>query len=154
MKNNKNKKKSDCSGVSEKKKALPLKAIVTALGIIAFVAGIFFVTRPAVDKERPSGLLEETRPVLPASQFSGRIALAYQYAAEIPEVIDRQFCYCYCKKNFKHKSLLTCFTDNHGAQCNICQNEVIRSHELNRNGTPVTEIKKIIDSEFGKSGHS
>ncbi|MBI5187338.1 MAG: hypothetical protein HZA01_16655 [Nitrospinae bacterium] len=135
---------------------MPVKAIVSILGTVAFVAGVFFITRPGADREKASGGLRETRPVLAAGQFSGKTAMAYQYAAEIPVVIDRQFCYCYCEKNFNHKSLLTCFVGDHGAECGICQDEVIRSYELRRSGASIEEIKKAIDAEFGANpaGHA
>lgn len=154
MKNNK--KKSGDSGVSKKKNATLLKGIAAILGAATFVAGVFFVARPDADREKALGGLRETRPVLAAGQFSGKTAMAYRYAAEIPEVIDRQFCYCYCEKNFNHKSLLTCFVGDHGAECDICQDEVIRSYELRRGGASMEEIKKAIDSEFGENngGHA
>lgn len=59
--------------------------------------------------------LRETQPVLSAGLFSGAAAVAYQRAAEIPQVLDQLYCYCRCKENFGHKSLLTCFATRHGA---------------------------------------
>ncbi len=41
---------------------------------------------------------------------------AYAAAATHRDVLDRVFCYCYCERPpFLHKSLLSCFTDRHGA---------------------------------------
>ena len=59
----------------------------------------------------------ETRPVLDPFQFSARrAALAYAAARKYPGVMDQLFCYCYCNRPpFNHKSLLSCFTDRHGA---------------------------------------
>lgn len=134
----------------------PLRIASVVVGMVLVVAAVFFISRPDAEKgvKRIPGQLLETRPVLPYSQFSGKTATAYRYAAETPEVVDRQFCYCYCEKNFGHKTLLTCFTDDHGAKCGICQNEAIRAHELLQQGVSMEEIKKTIDAEFSKSKHS
>jgi hypothetical protein len=57
----------------------------------------------------------ETRPVLDPSLFSGMARTAYAAAKKYPEVMDQVFCYCTCDEPpFHHKSLLSCFTDNHG----------------------------------------
>jgi hypothetical protein len=58
----------------------------------------------------------ETRPVLSPSLFVGRAREAYAAAKQYPEVMDQVFCYCTCDEPpTYHKSLLSCFTDNHGA---------------------------------------
>lgn len=59
--------------------------------------------------------LQENRPTLSPELFSGKVRRAYEIAREIPEVLDRLYCYCRCKENFAHKNLLSCFIDNHAA---------------------------------------
>lgn len=57
----------------------------------------------------------ETRPVLDPSLFTGMTREAYAGAKKYPDVMDQVFCYCECDEPpFNHKSLLSCFTDNHG----------------------------------------
>lgn len=57
----------------------------------------------------------ETRPVLHPSLFKGMASAAYAAAKKYPGVMDQVFCYCKCDEPpFNHKSLLSCFTDNHG----------------------------------------
>ena len=80
--------------------------------------------------------------------FSGKAALAYKYAAEIPKVIDSQFCYCYCKKDHNHKTLLTCFTSTHGSKCDICMDEVIYAHGLYEDGLSLDQIVVAVDKKF------
>jgi hypothetical protein len=41
--------------------------------------------------------------------------VAHQVAREIPDVLDRLYCYCGCDKHAGHESLLSCYTDNHAA---------------------------------------
>lgn len=58
----------------------------------------------------------ETRPVLDPSLFTGQARAAYAAAKKYPEVMNQVFCYCYCNaRPFYHKTLLSCFTDKHGA---------------------------------------
>ena len=59
----------------------------------------------------------ETRPVLDPLRFSQRGARqAYLAAQRHPQVLDRVYCYCFCDRPpANHKSLLSCFTDLHGA---------------------------------------
>lgn len=73
--------------------------------------------RPSMHPATPTGgkLLQETKPPLSASLFVGKVAEAYQVAHEIPEVLDKLYCYCGCDKSVGHKSLLSCFTDSHAA---------------------------------------
>ena len=57
----------------------------------------------------------ETRPTLDPALFVGKARAAHQVAREIPDVLDRLYCYCECDKHAGHKSLLSCFTDGHAA---------------------------------------
>jgi len=47
--------------------------------------------------------------------FVGKTAAAYQVAREIPETLAQIYCYCRCDKSVGHKSLLYCFSDDHGS---------------------------------------
>ncbi len=46
-----------------------------------------------------------------------RVREAYRIAKEIPWVLDSIYCYCKCEESpaFRHKSLLSCYVDNHAA---------------------------------------
>ena len=57
----------------------------------------------------------ETRPTLDPARFVGKAALTHQVAREIPDTLDRLYCYCECDKHMGHKSLLSCYTDGHAA---------------------------------------
>lgn len=90
----------------------------------------------------------ETRPTLSPARFTGKTAAAYAVAREIPEVLDHMHCYCDCKKKHNHKSLLTCYVTEHGAECDICIDEAIRAYELYKQGKDILTIRKMIDREF------
>jgi hypothetical protein len=71
--------------------------------------------RPAMTGERLEMARRETRPTLDPAQFTGKAALAYQVAREIPEVLDQLQCYCACRSQYGHVSLLSCYVDGHGS---------------------------------------
>ncbi len=70
---------------------------------VATVADVFPVAR------------RETKPMLDPALFSGKARLAYEVAAAIPNTLDQLTCYCGCVQSFGHKSLLSCYTDEHGS---------------------------------------
>jgi hypothetical protein len=119
--------------------------------MVVFLAALYFYTRPATESRAhvdPASALVEVRPVLSPDMFTGKAALAYKYAAEISKVIDSQFCYCYCKKDHGHKTLLTCFTNKHGAKCDVCIDEVLYAYELHKEGKSIDDIIVAIDKRF------
>jgi len=122
------------------------------ISFIALILSIVYAATKAVEYRTPiapaTGQLIETRPVMSSAFYTGKVAEAYRIAAEIPKVIDSQFCYCYCKKNHQHKTLLTCFTNKHGSKCDICINEVLYAYELYKQGKTLDEIIVSVDKKF------
>ena len=122
------------------------------LGSIALTLAIVYsITKPPehVEPVAPAtGKLIETRPVMSSAFYTGKVAEAYRIAAEIPKIIDSQFCYCYCKKNHQHKTLLTCFTSEHGSKCETCMDEVLYAYQLYKRGKALDEIIAAIDKKF------
>jgi hypothetical protein len=106
-----------------------LYALLAVLALsLAAVTGLWLwaraLPRPAVADGTPAvsasapGLAvarRETRPTLDPTRFVGKARLAHQVAREIPDVLDRLYCYCECDKHRGHKSLLSCYTDGHAA---------------------------------------
>ncbi|MEE9591288.1 MAG: CYCXC family (seleno)protein [Thermodesulfobacteriota bacterium] len=90
----------------------------------------------------------ETRETMSPVFFTGRVAKAYRIAREIPEVIDSLYCYCRCKENYGHKSLLTCFVDEHGASCDVCMEEAVMAYNMYNKGKEIVSIRKAIDRRF------
>ncbi|MBE9528606.1 MAG: hypothetical protein IME99_05155 [Proteobacteria bacterium] len=92
----------------------------------------------------------ETRETLPPYYFTGETAKAYKIAQEIPEVLDSLYCYCDCKKHMGHKSLLTCYVNEHGAYCDICINEALTAAQMHADGADIETIRKVVDETFSK----
>jgi hypothetical protein len=60
----------------------------------------------------------ETRATLDPDLFKdARVKSAYQAAREVPWLLDSIPCYCFCEESpaFQHKSLLSCYVDDHAA---------------------------------------
>ncbi|MBI3015438.1 MAG: hypothetical protein HYY65_10340 [Candidatus Tectomicrobia bacterium] len=108
--------------LSPPKKQGKAAILVLALAVILVAAvGIYYISRPSAGPARTSQASpaeyprRETRPTLSPAMFTGEVAATYQVAQEIPEVLDQLYCYCKCRENFGHKSLLTCYVDRHAS---------------------------------------
>ena len=100
---------------------------------------------PAYHKDTASA-----RPVkvtLDPELFSGKIRQAYQVAREIPETLAQLPCYCYCDQGFGHKSLHSCYEDDHSAHCSTCVDEALMAYQLQKeqNLSPAQIRARIID---------
>lgn len=71
-------------------------------------------------------------PTLEPEQFTGPTRAAYKAVKEIPQTIAQLPCYCYCDESFGHKSLHSCFEDDHGAHCAVCVNEVLMAYKMEK----------------------
>jgi hypothetical protein len=69
---------------------------------------------------------------LDPSIFAGSVRSAYQVVKEIPETIAQLPCYCRCDTGMGHKSLHTCFVDDHAANCGICTNSALKAYKLQK----------------------
>jgi hypothetical protein len=54
---------------------------------------------------------------------------------------------------FRHRTLLTCFTDNHAAGCGICLSEARLAAQLKEKGVSDAEIKATVESVHKTDGH-
>lgn len=94
--------------------------------------------------------LKNLPPVLPASQFTGLTRMAYAAVKEIPQTIAQLPCYCHCDEGFGHKSLQTCFVDDHAAHCATCIEEALLAYKLQKEErlTPA-QIRERIIAQYG-----
>lgn len=71
-------------------------------------------------------------PTLSPAKFIGKAKEAYQVAQEIPRTLAQLPCYCHCDQSFGHKSLHSCFVDDHAAHCAVCVDEALLAYQLER----------------------
>lgn len=90
-------------------------------------------------------------PTLPPEQFTGLVRDAYRAVREIPETIAQMPCYCHCDRGMGHKSLYSCFEDDHASHCAVCVNEALLTLKLEREGklSPAQIRDKIVE-QFGQ----
>ena len=71
-------------------------------------------------------------PTLEPEKFTGITRDAYRAVRQIPTTIAQLPCYCHCDEGFGHKSLYSCFEDDHAAHCAVCVNEALLALKLER----------------------
>lgn len=90
-------------------------------------------------------------PTLAPEKFTGLTRDAYRAAREIPVTLAQMPCYCYCDRGMGHKSLYSCFEDDHAAHCAVCVNEALLAYQLEKEGKLSTEqIRDRINETWGK----
>jgi len=88
-------------------------------------------------------------PTLDPDKFTGRQRDAYRAVREVPQLIAQLPCYCYCDRGFGHKSLHSCYVDDHAAHCAVCVDEVLEAYKLQQRGLSAMQIREQIIAQFG-----
>ncbi len=102
---------------------------------------------PAHYEQPPS--LSSLGPTLSPDKFTGMTRAAYQAAWEIPQTIAQMPCYCHCDQSLGHKSLHSCFEDDHAAHCAVCAGEALMAYRLQKERKlSVTQIRERIIAEY------
>ena len=85
-------------------------------------------------------------PTLPPAEFFGKTREAYIVAQKIPQTLAQLPCYCECDRGFGHKSLHTCFMDDHASHCAVCVDEALLAYKLQQEDklTPEQVRERII----------
>ena len=71
-------------------------------------------------------------PTLDPASFTGITRDAYRAAREIPVTLAQLPCYCHCDQGFGHKSLYSCFQDDHASHCDVCVREALLALKLEK----------------------
>ena len=125
---------------------------------IAGVAGAALLGVLALSRQANAAPHPDPRPgatadrVLPPAMVPHVIGSGEAYAAAraMPGLLDGIYCHCECAKNFGHRSLLTCFESDHGANCNICMGEATLAARLAAQGNSLRQIRSAIDRQFSR----
>jgi hypothetical protein len=102
---------------------------------------------PAHFEQAPSR--SSLAPTLAPEKFEGLTRDAYKAVREIPVTIAQLPCYCHCDRGFGHKSLYSCFEDDHAAHCAVCVNEALLALKLEKEGRTASQIRDQIIEKFG-----
>lgn len=91
----------------------------------------------------------ETKKVLDPMRYKmQKQMISYGVAGKIPQVLDQIYCFCGCSHSIGHKSLLSCFTDDHAANCGICMDQALLADKMTNNGGSIIEIVDAMDAQF------
>jgi hypothetical protein len=90
-------------------------------------------------------------PTLNPESFTGITRDAYRAVKEIPVTIAQLPCYCHCDQGFGHKSLYSCFEDDHAAHCDVCVREALLALKLEKEQklTPA-QIRDTIVAQYSR----
>ena len=124
--------------------------VVLVLAVVVVLAGVtWFVLRPG--EQLAGSLATAVRPhTLSPSQFAGdtKAQAAYQVAQDIPEVLEQLPCFCGCMLHYGHKNNLFCFSDTHGAGCDLCENIALDARDMHKQGLSIEKIKQTIIDRY------
>lgn len=86
-------------------------------------------------------------PTLAPDKFIGKTREAYRVAKQIPATLAQLPCYCECDRGFGHKSLHSCFEDDHASHCAVCVDEALLAYKLQTQNkmTPEQVRQRIIE---------
>ena len=149
------------------------RGVLVGIGVVALVAVVAALTArgaspapakaPGAASAQPGqnscSVCLERNPVLDPAKYAGwndaDVAKAYIVAQQYPATIDLLHCFCECEESPKHhhKTLLTCFTTDHGASCGICQHEALLAGKLKREGASDEEVENVVESLMKTDGH-
>jgi Protein of unknown function with PCYCGC motif len=104
---------------------------------------------PAYFKEPPA--IKSLPATLSPELFSGETREAYQIAKEIPQTLAQLPCFCYCDYSVGHKSLHSCFEDEHSAGCPLCQDSARMAKELKAEGLSIDQIREKLIAKYSSS---
>jgi Protein of unknown function with PCYCGC motif len=103
---------------------------------------------PAHFKEAPS--LSSLAPTLPPERFVGPAQQAYAAARAIPQTLAQLPCYCHCDRGMGHKSLHSCFEDDHAAHCAVCVDEALLAYRLQKEeNLSAEQVRQKIIEKYG-----
>src|SRR5262245_4992960 len=96
--------------------------------------------------------ITELRATLPPTNFVGKAREAYEAVRQAPQLIAQMPCYCHCDRSLGHKSLHSCFEDDHAATCATCIQEALTAYALQKQGLSPEKIRERIIAEFSDVG--
>jgi hypothetical protein len=128
-----------------------IRHVVVGLALVVVVLGLVATRGANAGHPAPRAGLTAA-DVAPASRYAAypRIAEVYEMAAQIPGVLDGLYCHCDCSRHSDHRSLLTCFQDDHGAACDVCLTEAALAFRMTTEGRSLKEIRAAVDGLYGQ----
>ena len=130
------------------KSPTPESAGSTSSPAVASHSGTAHSHSARVPAYQSASQLDKLASTLPPAKFAGKARDAYKVAQEIPQTLAQLPCYCECDQSFGHKSLQTCFVDDHASHCSVCVDEALLAYKLQKEDklSPDQVREKIIET--------
>ena len=90
---------------------------------------------------------------LAPTRFFGKTRQAYEIAGKIPLTLSQLPCYCHCDETVGHKSLYSCFEDEHASSCAVCVDEALLAYRLEKSGKTAAQIREQIIVQYSTASH-
>ncbi|WP_297651163.1 PCYCGC motif-containing (lipo)protein [Hydrogenophaga sp.] len=161
-----------------KRRQFPTTAVITGLALMGValiaiwlipvqeVARIEAPAKPAqasgiptwtVGMLRPDGLRivvtgsNDASKVLDPQRFSrSEVRHGYWVATQIPEVLNKLYCWCGCENRGFHRSNLQCFEDEMAKDCPVCLGTAEIAYDMTQKGiTDAAKIQAAVDVHWG-----
>jgi len=88
-------------------------------------------------------------PTLDPNGFEDpQVRAAYQAAKAIPVTLAQLPCFCYCDEGFGHKSLHSCYENDHSTGCSTCIDEALMAFQLKGEGLSDEQVRTRIIATF------
>ena len=126
----------------------PKKTVPTAIAMEPSASHASHTSQPArVPAFQTAAASKDLGPTLAPDKFIGKTREAYRVAKQIPATLAQLPCYCECDRGFGHKSLHSCFEDDHASHCAVCVDEALLAYELQTQNkmTPEQVRQRIIE---------
>lgn len=88
----------------------------------------------------------------PVQFADAKIKKAYEVARDNPKLLLQLPCFCHCDQSTGHNSLLDCFVDEHGANCDTCIDVAVEAAKLEGENWSIDKIREKIITDYSK-GH-
>lgn len=143
---------------TKKTKKSSSNKIILAVTLIVIIAAFGLVISSSNSSNKESTKDSTEGLSLPNYAYTNQRTLqAYAYATKNQKILENIPCYCGCG-GMGHKSLKNCFLkdngnyEEHASYCDICVGEAFRVKRLQEQGTPLKDIRAIIDEEYSQFG--
>lgn len=106
--------------------------------------------RPNGLRIKPSGRSDASAVLNPVQFDRAEVRKAYRIATEIPEVLNKLYCWCGCENRGVHRSNLGCFEDEMAVTCAVCRGTAEIASRMTKNGiADPGKIQAAVDREWG-----
>lgn len=147
-----------------KSKFIPGFITIALILIIAYTIsdGSVLVNNTSIEK---SVTRTPVKPEFPEfAEKTGRVAEAYIFAAQNPDIVMYLACYCGCadmqhsNKLISHKSLKDCYIkpdgsyEPHASECKLCNDITLEARDMLMTGSSLKDVRTKIDRDYSGRG--